>query len=738
MRTLIAALLFLSVAGWSASDLTVSRIDEEITIDGRLDEPAWQQAAKTTIDYEWFPGDNAKPPVETECYIAFSDRYLYVAFRAFDPEPEKIRAHLMDRDEVQTFVQDDHVSVMIDTFNDQRRAFQFRVNPLGVQADAIFSEIDGIEDFSWDIIWKSAGRIDELGYVVEIALPFNQLRFAKGDGGPATWGFEIGRSYPRSVRHRMTTNPRDQSNNCLLCQLTKVTGFQDLKPGLNLEIAPTLTLNRTDTRPIFPNGPIESGDENSELGLSARWSATPNLTFNATINPDFSQVEADTAQLAVNERFALFFPERRPFFLEGVDFFATRINAVFTRTIADPSWGAKVTSKKGKNLFGLFAANDRINNLVLPSNQGSSFASIDDDVLNGVMRYRRDVGKSSTVGLLYTGRDGDDYGNHVFGIDSLIRFNAKNDLAVQYLHSTTEYPDAFAIANGQPNDEFDGRAFVLDWNRVTRNLVVSLEYEGRDEQFRADSGFVPRVDYKRMLGIVRRNIWADDRDTWYQRLQFGVFGLRTDNWEGLLTDEYFSTFAEYNGPLQSSVELTLRRETTRAGGILFEELDGYEVESEIQPNGSIKLGLNYLNTKAVDFANIQPADLELWIPSIEWKAGRHFNVQLDHTRQTLDVAGGQLSQADLSQLKLVHQFNVRMFVRAILQYQSIDRDPSLFSFPVNAEDDSLFSQLLFSYTLNPQSVIFAGYSDNQIGTDMIDLTRANRTFFVKLGYAWVK
>jgi len=151
----------------------VPRAVSEIDIDGELNEPAWQDAAVIRLDYEWFPGNNSQPPVETEGLVTYDDSWLYVAFRAHDPEPRRVRAHLMARDEINTFVQDDHVTIMLDTFNDERRAFQFRVNPLGVQADAIFSEVDGIEDWSWDMIWASAGKITNDGYVVEISFPFD-------------------------------------------------------------------------------------------------------------------------------------------------------------------------------------------------------------------------------------------------------------------------------------------------------------------------------------------------------------------------------------------------------------------------------------------------------------------------------------------------------------------------------------------------------------------------------------
>ncbi len=213
-----------------ANPLVMTKAASPIKIDGVLDDPAWEKAGRLDVAYEWQPGENAPPPVKTEVLITFDDSYFYVAYRCFDPDPKAIRAHLMDRDATDTLIQDDHISFMVDTFNDERRAFQFRVNPLGVQADAVFSELEGYEDFSWDAIWKSAGRIEEFGYAIEVAIPFNQLRFPAG-GGVQTWGFEADRSYPRNVRHRISTHPRDRNINCIICQFNKITGFENISPG---------------------------------------------------------------------------------------------------------------------------------------------------------------------------------------------------------------------------------------------------------------------------------------------------------------------------------------------------------------------------------------------------------------------------------------------------------------------------------------------------------------------------
>ncbi len=193
-------------------------------------------------------------------------------------------------------------------------------------------------------------------------------------------------------------------------------------------------------RDDFPDGSLGTDEEDAEFGLNARWSITPNLALNATYNPDFSQVEADTAQLAINTRFALFFPEKRPFFLEGADFFETPLQVIFTRTLAEPNYGVKLTGKEGKSAVGAYIVEDDITNFIVPSNQRTLFGQIDDEMLNGVLRYRYDLGSRSTIGVLYAGRDGDEYSNEVAGADAFVAINQSNIIRAQYVTSDTKYP----------------------------------------------------------------------------------------------------------------------------------------------------------------------------------------------------------------------------------------------------------------------------------------------------------
>ncbi len=712
----------------------VSAATSEIRVDAVLDEPAWDAALSIDMPYEWFPGDNVRPPVATECLVTYSERTLYVAFRAFDPEPGKIRAHLMDRDSIGSFVQDDHVGFQIDPFNAEREALQFRSNPLGVQVDGTFNDVKGEEDFAWDAIWNSAARITADGYVVEMAVPFQQLRFPRTTGAQ-TWGFEAFRNYPRSDRHRITSKYTDRNSDCTLCQENKVTGFAGLSPGLNLEVVPTLTTTRTDELDAFPDGNLEEGDEDFEPGLDLRWSITPNMALNAAANPDFSQVEADAAQLDLNTRFALFFPEKRPLFLEGADFFETPIQAVFTRTVADPNWAAKLTGKEGVHAIGAYAAEDDLTNLVIPSNQRSFLASLDEEVLASVVRYRRDVGAQSTVGVVYTGREGDDYHNRVAGIDGFVRFNRSSSIQLQYLSSDTEYPEELASAAGQPSGSFDGDALHLSFLHRSRAWVATAQYEDIDPEFRADSGFVPRVDLRSLDASLEYRIWGEAGD-WYRRVTFGTRGQRIEDHDGVLTDDGIELFATMNGPLQSFAELTVGDREELFDGERFDT--GFQqLLFQVKPSGKASLTFQVRNADAIDFTNRQPAD-ELTLTSVlQFRFGRHLDWLLQHQRQTLDVAGGELFEVNLAQTELVYQFNVRTFVRGIFQYQNVDRDPDLFAVPVDSESEDLFTQLLFSYKINPRTVLFAGYSDNRFGFDDVDLVQTDRTLFLKLSYAFL-
>ena len=719
----------------AVAPVRVARATGPIVVDGRLDETAWEAAAAVAVPFEWFPGDNTAAPVDTDVRVPFDDARLYVGFRARDPRPAAIRAHLADRDDA---FEDDSVGFAIDPFNDRRTAYLFRVNPLGVQMDARLSDADDSEDWSWDAIWDAAGRLTPDGYVVEIAVPLSQLRFPKGGGaegdGGQTWGFLAQRRYPRDVEHLLRSVVRDRGLDGLVCQFAPLGGFVVRRPGRELALQPTVTAGRTDLA-ASPGGRLVAGDEDVEAGLTLRWNPTASLTALGTVNPDFSQVEADAVQLDVNTRFALFFPERRPFFLEGADAFSTFLPAVFTRTIADPTAGAKLTGKLGRHGFGVLAAEDSINNLLFPGFEGSRRTSLDQDVLAGVARVQRDVGATSSLGLLWTGRDASGYANHVAGIDGTLRPSDSKAIRFQLLGSRTEYPDALAAAFGQPADGFGGHALAVQASHSDREWFWFGRYDEIDDDFRADSGFLPQVGYRFGQAGVNRTFWGDE-DRWYRRLEIYLGADATHELEGDVRDWGGDLEATWWGPKQTVVSVNLApNEESFAGETYSSFRQG--VEASFRPSGDLGLGFGVRWGGTIDFANRREADFLRIGAEADFHLGRHVEGTLGHEWQDFEVAPGPLFRAHVTEARVVYHLNVRTYLRAIVQHTDLERNPAVYLFPVEEDEDDLFAQLLFSYKLDPQTALLAGYSDDRLALTGSSLEPAGRTFFLKVGYAFL-
>jgi hypothetical protein len=706
----------------------------DIVVDGRLDEAVWKEAPTFTLDYETFPGDNVAAPVETEMWITYDEGNLYVAVRAHDPEPEKIRARLRDRDNA---FQDDFVGVILDTFNDERRAFEFFVNPLGVQMDLVQNDVTGNEDHSWDTLWDSAGRVTETGYEVEMAIPFSSLRFTEGSG-PKTWGIDALRVWPRDQRTRIGLNALPRGRNCYLCHASKLRGFAGVSPGRNLEITPTVTANDTAFR--SGGGERFTGNDEQEAGITAHWGITPGTTLSGTVNPDFSQVEADAAQLDVNNQFALFFPEKRPFFLEGGDLFETRINAVYTRTIADPAWGGKVTGKQGRSAYGAIVAQDDRTNLVIPGSQGSRFASLELDNLSSVVRYRRDLAsEGSAIGGVVTSRSGDGYHNHLAGVDSLIRWNGGDAFRFELLGSDTTYPEEIrGIAGQDDGDSIQGYASRIALQRQRPGWMAVGVYNDVSEDFRADLGFIPQAGYRTGFGMAEKYWYGEENGRWWNRLTAGVETTWTYDQDGEPLQNQVAPYFSIRGPRQSFVHTYLAFGPSWYQGEEFDR-NFVVLYGEMQATPNVYVSLDSRVGEEIDYANARQGDILRLVPRARFDLGRHLRVNLSHNHESLDVDGGRLYTADLTDLRATYQINVRTFVRVVTQYFDLERDPALYTFETAQRSKDLFNQFLFSYKVNPQTVLFLGYSDKYEGfaRSLDELDQTSRTLFLKVGYALV-
>jgi len=704
--------------------------DTAITVDGDLTEAAWQTAQVLELNYEVSPRENVAPPVRTEILFMYDRSNFYIGFRCYDPDPSRIRAYYSDRDALGS---SDWVAVEIDTYNDSRRAFTLFSTPLGGQMDGI-SDAAGIKDYNWDMIYDTAGRVFDWGYGVEIAVPFSSLRFQRTQE-EQTWGLNAVRGYPRDVSHQIWAQPYDRGNNCRVCQYTRIRGFRDVSPGRNVEINPTLTASTTEERTDMPAGDFANRDRQAEAGLSVRWGMTPNLMLSGTVNPDFSQVEADAAQLDINQPFALFFPEKRPFFTEGADFFRTPFNVVHTRTLRDPNWGVKLSGKEGANALGMYVVNDDITNLIFPGSQFSRTTSVDRSNMASVFRYSRDIRNNSSLGVLYTGRQGGDYSNHVFGVDGNLRFTDSDEVVFQYLGSRTRYEDSIAAEFGQPGGTFGGSALQAAYAHKTRRHTVEFLFEDVSRDFRADQGYVPQVGYRQYRGSSRHD-WIPRERGWWSRLSLINEGYYSSDKNGGLLAKGLQNAFIFSGTYQSSVmvqhdlirERYLDRQFT---------LSLFTCSASLNPVRFLWTSLMAGFGDGIDYANIRDGERFWLYPMISGNAGPHVELALSHLYERMNVAGERLYTAGITEGSAVYHFNDRTLVRAIVQYYDYDYNVANYLFPREPEYRRLFTQVLFSYKINPRTVLFLGFTDNHYGGPDYGLTRQNYTVFAKIGYAWV-
>jgi hypothetical protein len=743
----------------NASQLSIPNLDNHVSIDGVYSEDEWTNAAETTLNFVTRPFENTAPPVSTQVRFFENGTELLVVFIAKDPNPQAIRAFLRDRD---TNAGGEFVGVKLDTYNDGRLAYQFFVNPLGVQTDSIENEMTGSESSSWNGIWDSAGQLTSDGYVVEMRIPLRLMNFQESNE-IKTWGVEFVRFYPRVDNYRISQVPFDRDNSCNLCQMGSVSGFKDAKQGANLVLAPTVVAGVNRNRDVFGDREWDY-QRNQEVGLDINWGITPELTFSGTLNPDFSQVEADQAQLNINNNFALFNDEQRPFFVENEEYFSSLQNLVYTRNINAPDYGAKLTGRVENHSIGVFVANDVSTSFLVPGNLGSSVATLEQDSVNFAGRYRYDYSDDVSLGLVTTVRDSDDYRNIVNGVDTRLRISEQDTVRAQIVHSATDYaPDLFerfcdrdcsqesdfteAALRTQTKDTIKGLSYRLQYERDTRNYFLNARREVTEADFRGDLGFISNVD--RQVYVFGGGYRWWNEDSWWNRIQINGDWDITHNDQGELIEKELEAEFNITGDLQSYFEIGYDQRTrvglreNRASLAIDGNTTQFKERSasayfEMQPNGLIEF-YGFLRVgDRVDLVNNRLGDQVYAEQGVDLNIGTHLRVSLDHTYSELDSAEQPLFIANLLDTRITYQFDPRQFLRLILAYSDIQRNVDNYAIDVQSKSRDLGFQLLYSYKLNPLTKFFVGYSQSAFDNDNLDeLVADNQSVFMKFSYGWL-
>ena len=702
------------------------------------------------------PADGAQPTQDTDVYLAYDDRNLYAVFICWDKEPDKIRARMTRREDI---FSDDSAEIMIDTFDDARRGYAFAANPLGIQWDALWTEGsigNGLPadysgfDPSFDTVWNSEGRLTSQGYMLLMSIPFKSLRFPNTD--KQQWRVILNRAIPRTNENlfwpRITNRIQGRFN-----QAATATGIEHVSPTRNIQLIPYGLLrgfrdidDRDPTHPFFENRTLQP-----EIGLDAKFILHDSFVLDATVNPDFSQVESDQPQITVNQRFAVFFPEKRPFFLENSNYFSSPINLVFTRNIGHPEFGLRLTGKSGPWALGVLASDDRAPGEALPPSDPHS----GDRAIFTIARVSRDILDQSTVGVIYTDREFAEGYNRVGGIDANMKLDPHWRLQGQAVHSST-----FDTIAGTP--AVDGLGYKLNLERAGRKLNLQAQYLDFSPNFETQAGFVNRVDER------------------FQQLKASYYWRP----EGKFLISYGPTLRQFNiwdhsgTPLDYFFYPGFRVDMTRGTYVNFHPY-GYDdvrlrpidystltrVAAYPQPFWGIEAGTSWfkqfdLTAFFVSGAGVNFNPSAGRTPMIGHEDQGNFTLTF-HAAGRLRIDNAYLLEhvrerdANLTAVtnhivrtKWNYQFTRNLSARLILQYNAVLSNPVISSL---SRTKNFNTDFLITYLIHPGTAIYVGYNSDLANfdrnlavdpvTDAIMTTRNGymndgRQFFVKASYQY--
>lgn len=683
------------------------RVESPPAIDGKLDDPIWQQAPYVTGFRTFAPDFGKVMPESTVVYMSYDKENLYFGFRCFDPDPKTIKAEMTSRDNLRPH---DWICINLDSFNDQQSLYGFYVNPLGIQEDSRFAA--GAEDKSFDMVWYSAGQIDEQGYTIEVQIPFKSIRYA--DTNPVTMGAIFERRVSRRSEQG-TYPPLDPKKGYQFLIQMMPMEFYDIEQYTLFELLPAWTYSQ---RYAAPQGELVREQNKGELSLTMKYGITSNLILDGTYNPDFSQVEADAGQVDVNLRYGLFFPEKRPFFLEGGEIFnlaATgNVQVVHTRTIVNPLVGLKLTGKL--NSRGTIAAIYAADELLSPSGPTGEKAHFP------IVRYKHALDDDSYVGAIVTGREMNSQYNRVAGMDGFLRIDRSSFVEYQGLYSQSKRPIT--------GNKDDGHSLSLFYRYQTRDLDYEIGSMKLSEHFSAEAGYVTRTGILAFSGMMRPKMYPNSAT--FRRINLTLSSVQTrddwsDQWE---TSNTISVSSVLAGALSASTSYTYSTEiflgqrfttsgVTFAGGGQFTKY--------------LNVQLNYRRNKAIFFsAAPYQGRSGRFTANVVFQPWNQLDASLNLTYVDFyrESDGLKMYEYPIARGKLTYQLNQYLFFRGILEYNRFRR--------------TLLSDFLASFTYIPGTVIHAGYGalyqrvkwENSAYVNTDDFLETRRGFFFKMSYLW--
>ncbi|HJZ63180.1 MAG TPA: DUF5916 domain-containing protein [Candidatus Acidoferrum sp.] len=714
------------------------------------------------------PGDGDQASESTTAYLSYDQRNLYVVFESKDSSGA-VRAHLSKREDLD---QDDGVGVFLDTFHDKHRAYYFFSNPVGIQQDAIYTEGQGY-DYSFDTVWSTEGRLTNDGYVVWFSIPFKSLRFSHDP--EQTWGVALFRTILRKSEYDYWPYVTQRVQG-LAQQFAPVNGLEHVSPGRNIQFIPygLLAGNHFLNQPTDGAAPAYKNVFEHRAGLDAKFVANDSLTFDVTLNPDFSQVESDDPQVTVNQRFAVFFPEKRPFFIENAGFFMTPVNLFFSRQIMNPQFGARMTGKVGQWTIGALTIDDR-----QPGQNQPSSSPFDTRAVDGVVRIAREFGKQSYIGAFASTRDFADTSNRVVSLDARIKLSKNWVSDFQATHSWTrqdnrlpqpcqnfEFPPGAGPAVNASSQQ--GNSLYADLSYTGRHFVMTNTYSDYSPGFCTELGFVPRVDIRQETSTAGY-YWRPIKS---KIVDFGPSVAETLDWD-------------HNQVLQDwAVAAGFQIDWTRQTTLSFSRGEAYELFANIPfrkhstaiqftsaPYKWLSFMGRYTTGTGENFfpasglapflGNVNRVNLGFTVrPSARFRVDETAIYYRLGTRESSTPAGFDpghpIFNNYLLRTKVNYQFTRELSLRMILDYDVTLANPQLLDLQRNLgsfdggpiEPPKKFTpDFLLTYLVHPGTALYIGYNNSFSNLRLDDTTTppqvflqrsptntSGRLFFVKLSY----
>jgi hypothetical protein len=691
------------------------RLEQAPVIDGTLEPSVWERAFVIEDFTQYEPQEGGRPSERTVAYVAYDHKAVYIAVRCFDADPKGIRACLTQRDKV---MGDDEVSIYLDTFNDKKRAFVFQVNPCGVQSDGIYTEPTGRSgrgggtgfdriDRSWDTFFRAAASVDGAGYTVEMAIPFKSLRFPNAPS--QTWGLLIMRSIRRKSED-VTWPPRSRNVNGLLVQAGRLTIEGEIEKGRNLEVMPVVTGAKTTGEKIDPRA-----------GLNLKYGLTSNLTADATVNPDFSQVEADMPQVDVNQRYPLYYPEKRPFFLEGKDFYETPLELLYTRSMLEPRWGLKFSGKTGRTALGFMSVLD--GNTPDISFPGAEFPIVGEIAPRGlfnVLRVRRDLFSESSIGFILTdkemGYEGESLTrnhNRIAAIDGLFKFARLYRLSFQLAGSQSRVGDS---------ETGFAPALALNLSRQSRHLRMSVDWTSIHPDFEAASGFLRRKDIHSLNTRISYSFLPQNKTV--ISVTPSVNYRRVYDFTRTLTDEEKEFSLMISGWGQSFFWMNYQDSFERYNGVDFKTRD-WRFNLSAEPlawlSGRISRGFGdgiyYSDAPYLGYKSNWSA-----MVTLKPLSNLRFFTSFTNSEFFEGRGGERVYAVNIISERISYQISRPLSLRLITDWNDYYR--------------KLYLSFLLSYQLNPGTVFYVGLDDSRERDAAGFLQSTGRYIFVKFSYWW--